>query len=139
MYLTDEGEDPDDVVDGVGEESYEDVPLPVDLPCVDLVEQGHHDECVEDHGEVNGGWAVQAGLLTVVHVKDFVAWRTKNKITYIQWSIIGPIITVRISRTTHVSSARAAFAEARKATFSEVVAFLGRGKLTNFCPKANVI
>ena len=27
----------------------------MDLPGVDLIEQGHHDECVEDHGEVDRG------------------------------------------------------------------------------------
>ena len=41
VYLTDERYDPDDVVDWVGEDADEDVPLPVDLPRVDLVEEGH--------------------------------------------------------------------------------------------------
>ena len=55
--LRDEGENPDDVVDGVGEESAEDIPLPVYFPGVDFVEEGHHHKSVEDHREVDGGWS----------------------------------------------------------------------------------
>ena len=49
--LSDEGKDPDGVVDGVGEETDEDVSLAVNLSGVDLIEDGHHDEGVEDHRE----------------------------------------------------------------------------------------
>jgi hypothetical protein len=51
--LRNECKNPDDIVDGVGEEAAEDIPLPVDLSSVDLVEEGHHDEGVEHHREVN--------------------------------------------------------------------------------------
>ena len=52
VNLWDEGDEPDDVVDRVGKHTLEHVPLPVDLSRVDFVEQGHHDERVEDDGEV---------------------------------------------------------------------------------------
>ncbi len=43
-YLSNEGGDPNDIVDRVGEQADEDVPLAVDLTRVDLVKQGHHDK-----------------------------------------------------------------------------------------------
>ncbi len=52
-YLGNKGENPDDIVDGVGEEAAEDVPLAVDLSGVDFVEEGHHHKSVEHYGEVN--------------------------------------------------------------------------------------
>ena len=51
------GENPDDVIDGVGKEAAEDIPLTVDLPRVDFVEQGHHHKSIEHHSEVDGGWS----------------------------------------------------------------------------------
>ena len=44
MYLTDEGSDPNDVINRVGKEPNEDIALTVDLASVDLIEQRHHDE-----------------------------------------------------------------------------------------------
>jgi len=41
----------------------------VDLACVDLIEQRHHDERVEDDGEVLVGSRTQR-LTTTVHVKQ---------------------------------------------------------------------
>ena len=70
--LSNECADPDGVVDGIGEESDEDVPLSVDLPGVDLVKDGHHHEGVEDHGEVNGGRGRDASALAVVYVEHDV-------------------------------------------------------------------
>ena len=71
--LSNECEDPDGVVDRIGEESDEDVSLSVDLSCVDLVEDGHHDERVEDHREVNGRRRRDARSLAVVDVEKNVA------------------------------------------------------------------
>ena len=51
-YLRHESAQPDAVEDRVGEDALEDVALSVDLPRVDLVEEGHHDKGVEDDGEV---------------------------------------------------------------------------------------
>lgn len=47
------GSDKEDAVeDGVGEETFEDVPLTVNLARIHLIEERHHYEGVEDDGEV---------------------------------------------------------------------------------------
>ena len=51
-YLDGERPEHDGTEDGVPEDAVEDVPLAVDLPGVDLVEQLHHDKGVEDDGVV---------------------------------------------------------------------------------------
>ncbi len=55
--LRDKSEDPDDIVNGIGEEAAEDIPLAVDLPGVDFVEEGHHHKGVENHREVDRRWS----------------------------------------------------------------------------------
>ncbi|GMT24757.1 hypothetical protein PFISCL1PPCAC_16054, partial [Pristionchus fissidentatus] len=57
--LRHEGSNPDDVVDGIGEESLQDGNILRDLSRIDLVEEGHHDESVEDDGEVLRGRRVE--------------------------------------------------------------------------------
>ena len=47
--------DPDADEERIAVESVEDVPLSVNLASVDLVEEGHHDERVEDDGEMLRG------------------------------------------------------------------------------------
>ena len=51
-YLADHRADPDANEDGVALEPLDDVALAVDHARVDLVEERHHDERVEDDGEV---------------------------------------------------------------------------------------
>jgi len=53
--LRDDGADPDADEQRIAVESVEDIPLTVDLARVDLVEESHHDERVEDDGEVLRG------------------------------------------------------------------------------------
>lgn len=69
IYLADEGCNPDNVIDGIREESEEDVPLAVDLPGIDFVEESHHNEGVEDHGEMLRWRGVQFRTLAVVQVQ----------------------------------------------------------------------
>ncbi len=71
-HLPNKSNDPDGVVDGIGEEADEHVPLAVDLPGVDLVEERHHDERVEDHREVHRRRRVHVRVLPVVDVQDDV-------------------------------------------------------------------
>ena len=52
--MREESADPDRVVNPITEKSLEHVPLAMDLPGVDLVEEGHHDKSVEHHREVDG-------------------------------------------------------------------------------------
>ena len=70
VYLGGEGADPDGDEDDVTVESFEDVSLSVDLACVDLVEQGHHDERVEDDREVLRRLRVKTRHPSVVDVQQ---------------------------------------------------------------------
>lgn len=45
----------------------------MDLSRVDLVEDGHHDERVEDHREVDRRRCVDGGPLAVVNVQQNIA------------------------------------------------------------------
>lgn len=47
----------------------------MDFPGVDLVEELHHDEGVEDDGVVFGRGRVQRSVAAAVDVKDLLAWR----------------------------------------------------------------
>jgi len=51
--LHDEGADPDDDEELVGENSGEDIPDALYLPGVEFIEECHHDEGVEDYCEVD--------------------------------------------------------------------------------------
>ena len=69
MYLANKGCNPDYVINRVGKESNEDVALSVNLTGVDFIEQCHHDECVEDHGEMYRGRVRRFCALSIVNVK----------------------------------------------------------------------
>lgn len=58
-YLRETRADPNRVEDGVGEYSLEDIALTVNFPSVEFVEESHHDERVEDDGEVLRGPATR--------------------------------------------------------------------------------
>ena len=51
-YLRETRADPNRIEDGVGEYSLEDIALTMNFPSVEFVEESHHDERVEDDGEV---------------------------------------------------------------------------------------
>jgi hypothetical protein len=51
-YLREHCSNPNGVKDGICVYSLKDVPLAVNFSRVKLVEQGHHDESVEDDGEM---------------------------------------------------------------------------------------
>lgn len=46
----------------------------MDFPGVDLVEELHHDEGVEDDGVVLGRRRVQGSVAATIDVKDLLAW-----------------------------------------------------------------
>ena len=52
LYLQNHSSYPNANKDRVALQTFNDVALFVDLACVDLVEEGHHDKGVEDDGEV---------------------------------------------------------------------------------------
>jgi len=72
-HLHGEGSQHDDAEDGVGEDAVEHVALAVDLAGVDLVEELHEHEGVEDDSVVLGGRRVQRGVAAAVDVEDLLA------------------------------------------------------------------
>ena len=55
-YLDGKGAQHDGAEDGVAEDAMEHIALAMDLAGIDLVEELHHDEGVEDDGVVLRGW-----------------------------------------------------------------------------------
>ena len=72
--LQDEGAQDHAAEDGVAVDALEHVPLPVDLAGVDLVEELHHDEHVEDDGVVLRGRGVERSVTATVNVEDVLTW-----------------------------------------------------------------
>lgn len=75
VYLDDKCAKDNTAEDGVVEDAFKDVPLAVDLAGVDLVEQLHQHERVEDNGVVFRGWRVKGGVPSAVYVKQFFSCR----------------------------------------------------------------
>lgn len=85
VYLDEEGAEDDAAEDEVVEDALEDVPLAVDLPGVDLVEELHQHEGVEDDGVVFRGRGVEGRIPAAVDVKHFLACGNKmeEKLLYL--------------------------------------------------------
>lgn len=73
-YLRETRADPNRVEDGVGEYSLEDIALTVNFPSVEFVEESHHDERVENDGEVLRGTATLYHSAARVDVEHLVTW-----------------------------------------------------------------
>ena len=71
-YLTNKGSNPDNVINRIGKQPNEDISLSVDLTSVNLVKQSHHDERVEDHGEMNRGWRLNIRPFTIIEIEDYI-------------------------------------------------------------------
>lgn len=82
-HLHGEGAKDDGAEDGVPEDALKDVALAVDFPGVDLVEELHHDEGVEDDGVVFGRRRVQRSVAAAVDVKDLLTWWRRKSQCYI--------------------------------------------------------
>ena len=79
IYLRQTCGDPDRVKDGVGEYSLEDITLTVNFPSVKFVEKSHHDECVEDDGEVLRWTTASLGNSSACFdVKYLITYRSKR-------------------------------------------------------------
>ena len=79
-YLHGKGSQNDGAEDGVGKYAVKDVSLSVDLASVDLVEELHEDEGVEDDGVVLRGRGVERGVAAAVDVKNVLAWWRKQEV-----------------------------------------------------------
>ena len=80
LYLQDEGSQDHTTEYGVTVDGLKNVPLSVDLPGIDLVEQLHHDKHVEHDGVVLRGRRVEGRVAPTVDIKDVLSWeRGKSK------------------------------------------------------------
>lgn len=75
-YLQGEGPQHHAAEDGVPVDALENVPLSVDLPGVDFVEELHHDEHVENDSVVLRRWWMQGGIAAAVNVEKLLTWET---------------------------------------------------------------
>lgn len=79
-------------------DAFEDVPLTVDLAGIDLVEELHHDEDVEDDGVVFRGGCVEGGVATAVNVEELLSYG-KPAFHFRQFCVISKsIYTVKIDK-----------------------------------------
>lgn len=62
-HLRDKGTNPDADEYRIPLQSFKDVPLTMDFPCVDFIEESHHDEGIEDHGEVLSGGCMHTNVI----------------------------------------------------------------------------
>lgn len=51
-HLTNEGAHPNDKEHVVGVQPSKNIPLAMDLACIDLIEERHHDKCIEHYCKV---------------------------------------------------------------------------------------
>lgn len=73
-YLQREGPQYNAAEDRVPVDTFEHVPLSVDLPGIDFVEELHHDEHVEHDGVVLWRWGVQGSVSPTVDVEKVLTW-----------------------------------------------------------------
>lgn len=78
-HLHGEGPQDDGAEDGVGEDAVKDVSLSVNLASVDLVEELHQDEGVEDDGVVLRGRRVKRSVAATVDVEHALAWKAEEE------------------------------------------------------------
>ena len=55
------------------------IPLSVNFAGIDLIEKGHHNECVENDGEVDGRRRINWGIQSTVNAKQFVAGKNQSE------------------------------------------------------------
>lgn len=78
VYLHCEGAEDDTAEDRVVLDPVEHVSFPVDFPSIDLIEELHHDEAVEDDGVVLRWRSVERGVAATVNVKYFFTCKRKK-------------------------------------------------------------
>lgn len=78
-YLDNKGSQEDGAEDGIPENPIKDVPLSVNLACVEFVEDLHEDKRVEDDGVMLRGRGVQGGVSAVVDVEHLLTCEMETK------------------------------------------------------------
>lgn len=79
LYLDNKGTKDNTTEDEVVEDAFKDIPFPVDLAGVDLVEKLHQYKGVEDNGVVFRGRGVQGSISAVVYIKQSLSCRDNGK------------------------------------------------------------
>lgn len=59
----------DGAEDGISKDAVEDVPLAVDLPCIDLIKELHEDECVKDDGVMLRWRSMERSITAIIDIK----------------------------------------------------------------------
>lgn len=71
-YLCDKGSQNDGAENRVSKDSLENVPLPMNLTGIELIEDLHEDKGVEHDGIVFRGWAVEGGVPATVNIQQLL-------------------------------------------------------------------
>lgn len=77
LHLRNKRSYPDANEDGIGEKSLSHISLAVNLSRVDLVEESHHDEGVENNSEVLRRWGVKLGISATVDIENLLTCKRK--------------------------------------------------------------
>lgn len=78
-YLQSKGSQYNAAEDGVPVNALKHVPLTMDLPGVDFVEELHHDKHIKHNGVVFRGRWVEGSVTAAVNVEEFFTWKKKKK------------------------------------------------------------
>lgn len=76
---------PDGIENGISEYPFEYVPLSVNLPCVEFIEQSHHDEGVKDNREVLGWSFTDVLPSSRLDIKKLVTYAKKINKGYLSF------------------------------------------------------
>lgn len=68
---------------GISEDAVKHVPLSMDLAGIDLIEELHHDECVEYNGVVLRWRGMQRSISAAVNIKDLLTWTENTTQNYL--------------------------------------------------------
>lgn len=72
---------PNAIIDRIGKDAFENITLSVDLSSVDFVKQSHHDKCVENNGEMLGGFGAEWLATSRIDIEKFLTYNKANKNT----------------------------------------------------------
>lgn len=83
-YLCEKGSQDDGAENRIPKNSLENIPLPVNLTGIELIEYLHEDKGVEHDGVMLRGWAVQRDIPATVDVQQLLTCK-RDKQTLLSW------------------------------------------------------
>ena len=78
-HLCKDSSNPDSDKDWVAYQPLCNIVLVVDLASIDLIEESHHDKCVEDHSEVSGRWGMHILYILDAIINTQQIWTYMNE------------------------------------------------------------